>query len=110
MRKKTTASAENILTIRDILKIRDFRLIVLAQATSDFGSSLTNLALLIFVNNATQIVISQGFSGVAADIIGVREMFIVISIISIIGGLTAGLIYSGFGSFLQKTTLPKGKI
>src|SRR3954471_13467980 len=38
---------------RTVLKIRDFRLLWLAQVISDFGDSLTNLTLLILINQLT---------------------------------------------------------
>lgn len=60
--------------------------------------------------NSTAIVVSQGFSGVVASVIGVREMFIIIAVLSIVGGLSAGLIFANFGSFPRKTILPKGKV
>ncbi len=41
------------LGARALLGIREFRLLWLAQVISDFGDSLTNLALLIFVNQVT---------------------------------------------------------
>ena len=44
---------EQALTIREVLKLRDFRLLWLAQIISDFGDSLTTLALLILVNQLT---------------------------------------------------------
>ena len=41
------------LMIREVLKLRDFRLLWLAQVVSDFGDSLTTLALLMLVNQLT---------------------------------------------------------
>jgi MFS family permease len=41
------------LTVGQVLKLRDFRLLWLAQIVSDFGDSLTTLALLILVNLLT---------------------------------------------------------
>jgi MFS family permease len=40
-------------TIRDVLKIRDFRLLWSGQIVSNFGDNLTSLALLILVNRLT---------------------------------------------------------
>lgn len=39
--------------VREVLRGRDFRLLWLGQIISDFGSSLTNLALLVLVNMLT---------------------------------------------------------
>jgi MFS family permease len=41
------------LAVREVLKLRDFRLLWLAQIVSDFGDNLTTLALLILVNQLT---------------------------------------------------------
>jgi len=41
------------MSARTVLKIRDFRLLWLAQVISDFGDSLTNLTLLILINQLT---------------------------------------------------------
>ena len=49
---RTTPAAPPLGT-RALLGIREFRLLWLAQVISDFGDSLTNLALLIFVNQVT---------------------------------------------------------
>ena len=46
-------AGEPALGIRKVLKLRDFRLLWLAQIVSDFGDSLTTLALLILVNQLT---------------------------------------------------------
>ena len=46
-------TGEQTLTIREVLKLRDFRLLWLAQIVSDFGDGLTTLALLILVNQLT---------------------------------------------------------
>jgi MFS transporter, DHA3 family, macrolide efflux protein len=46
-------AGEQTLTIREVLKLRDFRMLWLAQIVSDFGDSLTTLALLILVNQLT---------------------------------------------------------
>ena len=43
----------NPLTVRDVLRIRDFRLVWIAQSISDLGDGLTNLALLLLVNALT---------------------------------------------------------
>lgn len=40
-------------TIRDVLKIRDFRMLWIGQIVSNFGDNLTSLALLILVNRLT---------------------------------------------------------
>ena len=49
----STTPAAPPLGARAVLGIREFRLLWLAQVISDFGDSLTNLALLIFVNQVT---------------------------------------------------------
>ena len=41
------------LTVRDVLRVRDFRLVWIAQSISDLGDGLTNLALLLLVNALT---------------------------------------------------------
>jgi MFS family permease len=41
------------MSARTVLKIREFRLLWLAQVISDFGDSLTNLTLLILINQLT---------------------------------------------------------
>jgi MFS family permease len=41
------------VSIRDVLKIRDFRMLWIGQIVSNFGDSLTSLALLILVNRLT---------------------------------------------------------
>jgi MFS family permease len=41
------------LSVRQVLRIRDFRLVATAQTISDFGDGLTNLSLLLLVNALT---------------------------------------------------------
>jgi MFS family permease len=47
------STAAPALGARAVLHIRDFRLLWLAQVISDFGDGLTNLTLLIFINQLT---------------------------------------------------------
>lgn len=47
------ATSESQLGPRELFKIRDFRLLWLAQVVSDFGDGLTSLALLLLVNKLT---------------------------------------------------------
>jgi DHA3 family macrolide efflux protein-like MFS transporter len=49
----TIAPSPAVLGMRDILKIRNYRLLWLGQIISDFGDAVTNLALIILVNHLT---------------------------------------------------------
>ncbi len=51
--------------VRDVLRGRDFRLLWLGQIISDFGNSLTNLALLVLVNMLTGSTAALALMGVA---------------------------------------------
>ncbi|NJN44088.1 MAG: MFS transporter [Anaerolineae bacterium] len=48
-----TESIPAKITARDLLQNRDFRLLWLGQSVSNFGDSMTNLALLLLVNHLT---------------------------------------------------------
>ena len=75
----TLKQNEQAFGLRQLLNIRDFRLVWFAQAISDFGDSLTSLALLILINQIT---------GSAAAI---ATMLIVLTIPQITFGLVAGV-------------------
>ncbi|HUS14243.1 MAG TPA: MFS transporter [Chloroflexia bacterium] len=68
-----------VLGTRALLRIRDFRLLWLAQVISDFGDSLTNLALLIFVNQVT------------GSTAAIATMAIVLGVPQVTFGLLAGV-------------------
>jgi MFS family permease len=72
-------SDEQTLTIRLLLKLRDFRLLWLAQIISDFGDSLTTLALLILVNQLT------------GSTAALATMAVVLAIPQVTFGLVAGV-------------------
>jgi MFS family permease len=67
------------LAVREVLKLRDFRLLWLAQVVSDFGDSLTTLALLILVNQLT------------GSTAALATMAIVLAIPQVTFGLIAGV-------------------
>src|SRR6476646_2699414 len=66
-------------SVKSILKNRNFRYIWSAQLISDFGDSLTNVALLFLINSLT---------GSAA---AVATMFIVLTVPQVTFGLVAGV-------------------
>ncbi|HET9222791.1 MAG TPA: MFS transporter, partial [Roseiflexaceae bacterium] len=72
-------TGEQTLTIREVLKLRDFRLLWLAQIVSDFGDSLTTLALLILVNQLT------------GSTAALATMAIVLAVPQVTFGLVAGV-------------------
>jgi len=45
--------AQTTVTARDLLKIRDFRLLWLGQIISNFGDALTHLTLVLYINRIT---------------------------------------------------------
>lgn len=49
----STTPVPQPMSARDVLRLRDFRLVWIAQAISDLGDGLTNLALLLLVNAIT---------------------------------------------------------
>jgi DHA3 family macrolide efflux protein-like MFS transporter len=51
--RATPAEEETKIGIREVLKIRDFRLLWLGQIVSNFGDSLTGLAVLLLINDVT---------------------------------------------------------
>lgn len=55
---------EQKVGMRDVLRGRNFRLLWLGQIISDFGSSLTNLALLVLVNQLTGSVAALALMGI----------------------------------------------
>ena len=67
------------LGVAQVLRLRDFRLLWLGQAISDFGDSLTALALLILVNRLTGSTLALG------------GMLIVLAIPQLTFGLIAGV-------------------
>jgi MFS transporter, DHA3 family, macrolide efflux protein len=67
------------LSARDVLRIRDFRLLWLGQIVSDFGDSLTMLALLIVVNKLT------------GSTAALATMAIVLALPQIVFGMIAGV-------------------
>src|SRR5262245_27297676 len=67
------------LAVRAVLQLRDFRLLWLAQIVSDFGDSLTTLALLILVNQLT------------GSTAALATMAIVLAIPQVTFGLVAGV-------------------
>src|SRR5215203_5208227 len=73
------AEKEKPAGLKDLLKNRNFRFLWLGQIISDFGDSLTMLALLILVNQLT---------GSAAAI---ATMFVVLLIPHVTVGLVAGV-------------------
>jgi MFS transporter, DHA3 family, macrolide efflux protein len=72
-------AAEQALDVREVLHLRDFRLLWLAQIVSDFGDSLTTLALLILVNQLT------------GSTAALATMAIVLAIPQVTFGLVAGV-------------------
>jgi MFS transporter, DHA3 family, macrolide efflux protein len=75
----TAAAKEKQPGVRDALKNRNFRNLWLGQSISDFGDSLTNLTLLILVNQLT------GSAGAIAT------MLIVLAIPQVTFGLLSGV-------------------
>src|SRR6266446_2756186 len=53
MNNQTTQKKEKPASMRDLLRNRNFRFLWTGQSISDFGDSLTNLALLIIINQLT---------------------------------------------------------
>jgi MFS family permease len=49
----TQNSDQSTVTTRDLLKIRDFRLLWLGQIVSNFGDALTHLTLVLYINRVT---------------------------------------------------------
>jgi MFS transporter, DHA3 family, macrolide efflux protein len=67
------------LGVPDVLRLRDFRLLWVAQIISDFGDSLTTLALLILVNQLT------------GSTAALATMAVVLAIPQVTFGLVAGV-------------------
>lgn len=67
------------LNARDVLKMRDFRLLWLGQIVSNFGDSLTSLSLLILINHLT------------GSTAALATMTIVLAIPQVTFGLLAGV-------------------
>jgi MFS family permease len=49
----TQNAVQTTVTARDLLKIRDFRLLWLGQIISNFGDALTHLTLVLYINRIT---------------------------------------------------------
>ncbi len=67
------------ITPRDLLRNRDFRLLWLGQSISNFGDSMTNLALLLLVNHLT------------GSTAALATMMVVLAIPTLTFGLIAGV-------------------
>jgi MFS family permease len=67
------------LGMRDVLKIRNFRLLWLGQVVSNFGDSLTALALIFLVNHLT------------GSTAAIAVMAIVLAVPQVVFGLIAGV-------------------
>lgn len=71
-------------SLRDLLKIRDYRMLWFGQIVSDFGDSMTNLALLLLVNHLT------------GSTTALATMAIVLALPSLTFGLVSGVIIDRF--------------
>ncbi len=68
------------ITARDLLKIRDFRLLWLGQIVSNFGDSLTHLTLVLFINRITD-----------GDAQAIAYLLIALALPTAVLGLVAGV-------------------
>jgi len=68
--------------LKDLLKIRDYLMLWFGQIVSDFGDSMTNLALLLLVNHLT------------GSTAALATMAIVLALPSLTFGLVSGVIIS----------------